>query len=67
MLRELEASTLRAALVTIEGGIGVGEPVGKIYLPASKNDPMATGCACSHRCLCRGSYRVDCPAHAVLD
>ena len=67
MLREIEASTVRAALVTVEGGDGIGEPVVKLLLPASKNDPMAVGCSRAHRCSCTDRFRADCPAHAVID
>jgi len=64
MLREIEASNLRASLVQVFPST---VPVVSITLPASKNDSAAAGATRTHACVCRGAPGPGCPAHAAWD
>ena len=65
LLREIEASTLRACLVTLEAK---EFPCAVLLVQASKSDTEALGVARAHSCICKaGCPCKDCPAHAVWD
>jgi len=68
MLREIEASSLRAALVEVTLS-AAGAPRVLMHLPASKTDQAAAGAARSHGCGCRPGSPPSpgCPAHAAWD
>ena len=68
LLREVEASNTRAALVEVSLAPD-GSPRARWHLPASKSDQGALGVARSHGCSCaRGSPPSPrCPAHAAWD
>ena len=65
MLREIELSTM----LNINVKIKEEEEMVWIFLPVSKNDPMALGCWRSWGCVCVGprSDAHPCPYHAALD
>ena len=67
LLREVELSTARAALVQVADLDKVGQATATLILPASKSDPMAFGSARTHRCRCRVAPEPGCPVHAVAD
>ena len=70
LTREVELSTARAAMVTLEAVAG-GGPIARWSLPASKNDPTALGTSRAHRCQCAaatgGTASPLCPVHAIWD
>ena len=68
MLREIEASNLRAALVEVTVS-ATGVPRVLMHLPASKTDQAAAGAARSQGCGCKpgGPPSPGCPAHAAWD
>ena len=67
MMREIELSTARAALLELCRS-GPQGPTVRWHFPASKPHPRALGVARAHGCLCRGGPpQTHCPAHAVWD
>ena len=64
LTREIELSTSRAALVSLEKD-SEGHPVVKWFLPASKTDQEARGTSRAHGCACGNGPLVSCPFHAV--
>jgi len=68
MLRELEVSSARAALVEVTLD-GAGRPRARLHLPATKTDQRALGASRSHGCGCprAGPPVPGCPAHAAWD
>ena len=65
LAREVELSTTRARLVSLETGVD-GEKAIRWYLPASKNDPEARGVSRAHGCACvPGITLQSCPYCAV--
>ena len=65
MLREVELSTLRACLVSLDFA---APPVVAMQLPASKSDTSALGVSRAHARICgQGPPRPDCPTHAAWD
>ena len=64
LLREIELSTLRAALVEVRESSAL---VVYLHLPASKVDQQAIGVSRGHRCRCVSTPTPECPAHVVLD
>ena len=64
MLRETEASNLRAALVTFADG---AVPTLTLTLPASKVDSGARGVSRTHACVCPRGPLPNCPVHAAAD
>merc|ERR1712194_883052 len=66
LAREVELSTTRAKLVSLEVN-SEGDPVVRWYLPASKTDTEARGVARAHGCSCTTTAAPSCPYHAVLD
>ena len=65
LMRELEASTTRAALAVVSKEPLSGEEVVTWHLPASKNDQSALGAARTHGCCCRGAAGVGCPVCSI--
>jgi len=65
MMREVEVSTVRSQLVSLELS---GVPAVSIQLPATKADTAALGVTRAHACICgAGAPRVLCPLHAAWD
>ena len=65
LLREIEASAVRACHAVISDGM---PPVATLTLTTSKTDPEARGVGRSHACICgRSTPRPDCPVHALWD
>ena len=64
LTREIELSTSRACLVTLETN-NAGEDIVRWSLPASKTDTEARGVARAHGCCCTGPIPASCPFHAV--
>ena len=65
LTREVELSTTRAALVSLERGSDGSEAV-RWFLPASKTDTEARGVSRAHGCACGLAGRVSsCPYHAI--
>ena len=65
MMREVELSTLRAQLVTLEL---TSTPAVSIQLPATKSDTAALGVTRAHACICEaGAPRILCPLHVAWD
>ena len=64
LTREVELSTTRAALVTLEEDYK-GSKIVRWSLPASKTDQEARGVARTHGCNCVGQPTASCPYHAV--
>jgi hypothetical protein len=69
LLREVELSSTRAALVEVWPTGDEGKPKVTWALPASKTDQRACGTVRSHGCCCsdQAKPRPDCPAHAAWD
>ena len=68
MMREQELATTRACLVDLQFKTELPEAaVVSWSLPASKNDPEATGVSRSHGCCCKSSRSRLCPFHAAVD
>ena len=67
MMREVELSTMRAALVTLTGDWSRTSLGARLTLPASKNDAAALGAARAHRCHCLSAVLPLCPTHAIAD
>ena len=67
LCREIELSTLRAALV--EFNLVVRPPTASLHLPASKTDQLAAGTARTLTCTCssRPADRASCPVHVLVD
>ena len=64
LTREVELSTTRACLVSLEKS-AAKEDIVRWYLPASKTDTEACGVSRAHGCCCIGGVRASCPYHAV--
>ena len=64
LARELELSTSRARLITLDTD-DAGEPTVRWHLPASKTDQQALGKAVVHGCACGPSATCGCPYHAA--
>ena len=65
LTREVELSTTRAALVSLERGSD-GQQAVRWFLPASKTDTEARGVSRAHGCACGVAGRFSsCPYHAV--
>ena len=70
LTREVELSTARACLVTLEAPTGGGY-IARWTLPASKTDTAAMGTSRAHKCNCPaasgGKASAGCPVHALWD
>jgi hypothetical protein len=64
MTREVELSTSRASLVSLETNAAL-DLVFRWSLPASKTDTEACGVARAHGCNCDGKEAASCPYHAI--
>ena len=64
LTREVELSTTRAALVSLETS-SEGDPLVRWHLPASKTDAEARGVARAHGCCCIDGVLASCPYHAI--
>ena len=64
LAREVELSTTRACLVSLEKS-AAEEDIVRWYLPASKTDVEASGVSRAHGCCCVGGVMASCPYHAI--